>query len=1019
MPLFDESKTGSSASTARKSALTAPPPPPPPPPSFPTPPVKGEFGESSTSGREALTSPITTPTVGFESDTIKITTPPPPQGYQDPDVAGTRDDSSEMLADLSSAQLTANPLPSMPSISNVGAVPFSGSINWNAIPGGFQPGRRKRLYQLSQFHGGINQKSSPRDISDQECQEATNVTVSQIGRIRLLGDLNPISGVHDGGDGQAAMTDASATFIIDDLIGSTIFNTTDGSSGLITDNTATVVTATLAGGTDNDWDDDDVFEINSTGLITDVLAAGGATHIPSPGYGLFVFKSGYSLEATPTQGDYTIVAATDGANVRLKDSTTATGDLLDISTTGTSNQHVAPVFYAAGNGLYACNADLESTETRKAHILVYRKDINRTITVTGWSSGEALISSPIRSAAAAANTVNLATSHIDAAQNGQMSVTIINTGSGNWGTSGGLVYYFYVSYLFDNGCETGLTSIGTDTFTDEKCDFNISIKHSNSNPLGGNKRIHGARIYFRKTGTVERFMLAEVSLPDGIKGVLDTTFTPWDVAAAGIYDLAANITFESPPSLYIYSDLNIYYANEMYDESLDNGFTDATCDYNNDPTIDHDDDSGRIKVNMMVDGTGIPDGAYVASVTSDTSFELSVSTTTGSVTNGTLTFYSTPQPHEVRYRTATVGANGIVFIGCYAFRNKVFADGMMYSMANKPGVFPEYNVIDSPSSDGTPITVLMSFQDKILQFKQDALYIMNISNPSQYYTEASFRNCGIMNPCQAFHTPFGIIFVNYIGCFIYDGRKVISLTSGKFTIANWGISEGSVVDTSGNAAKDAINVPCIGYDPRSQSIIVLKNIGDNSTDTGAWIYHMETQSWVEATSFITNGSADRHTNFIISPSGHLTIGRDARAVLYNFKDVSLQTITYWTKDLDFGLPSQTKYLYKVYITYKGDADALTVAYGVDGETDTSDLYHFSKASWGGTTDTTPLLDKNSTADLESWHVAELYPDDAGDGTDAGTEGKGWKSISIYMNGEVDSTFEINDISILYRPRPIK
>ena len=67
-------------------------------------------------------------------------------------------------------------------------------------------------------------------------------------------------------------------------------------------------------------------------------------------------------------------------------------------------------------------------------------------------------------------------------------------------------------------------------------------------------------------------------------------------------------------------------------------FTDATCDYNNDPTIAHDDDDGAIKVGMVVSGTGIPTGSTVASVTSDTSFELSASTTGGSVTNGTLTF---------------------------------------------------------------------------------------------------------------------------------------------------------------------------------------------------------------------------------------------------------------------------------------------------------------------------------------------------------------------------------------------
>jgi len=68
-------------------------------------------------------------------------------------------------------------------------------------------------------------------------------------------------------------------------------------------------------------------------------------------------------------------------------------------------------------------------------------------------------------------------------------------------------------------------------------------------------------------------------------------------------------------------------------------FTDATCDYNNDPTIAHD-ASTKMVVGMAVNGTGIPVGATIASVTSTTAFELSVSTTGGAVTNGTLTFDS-------------------------------------------------------------------------------------------------------------------------------------------------------------------------------------------------------------------------------------------------------------------------------------------------------------------------------------------------------------------------------------------
>ena len=99
----------------------------------------------------------------------------------------------QLAAQIQASDIQINPLPSLSAVSSVGSTAPTGVINWNAIPGGFQPlpqvaGGRKKLYQLSQFHGGVNQKSSPRDIADFECQEAQNVTVSQVGRIKLLGD---------------------------------------------------------------------------------------------------------------------------------------------------------------------------------------------------------------------------------------------------------------------------------------------------------------------------------------------------------------------------------------------------------------------------------------------------------------------------------------------------------------------------------------------------------------------------------------------------------------------------------------------------------------------------------------------------------------------------------------------------------------------------------------------------------------------------------------------------------------
>ena len=794
-----------------------------------------------------------------------------------------REDKQERIAEQRRADFAAlrkinadGGLPSVASISNIGSIPFTGTVK--SIPGGFQPlpqvvGGRKKLYQLSKFHGGINQKSSPRDIADFECQEATNVTVSNVGRIKLLGDC------------------------------------------LNTDNGITV-------------------------------HADAVSKRCLPGYGLFQFTA--PADQAGTVGEEVITLTTDGQSIDAYDSTVGAAD--DWITLGgsTDTSAVAPIFYASGNGVYVTDANhISTSNTRKAKIYVYREDQNET--VSGWEEGTPLIGSPTTDNENATPTTKVGIQDADVASstNGALEVCIVpgglvgadTGGEGSWDGK----YFFYVSWLFDGGCETGLVCIGTDTFSEGTLRLNPSLTHTDAAPLGGDKRIEGARIYYKEAGTAERWLLAELSLEQGVKGALDSTFVPWYLSG-NVHDLAdtSRLVFEAPPSIHSYVSLNGYYADEVYTKSED---------------LDQD------------DGTG---GASIVG----------------------------PLAHDIAYKTVAVGSGGVVFIGNIEFQGKHMPDSMMFSVPSKPGVFPKYNRFDSPSSDGSPITALAVYRDTILQFKENGLYIINVSNPNQFYAQSSFRDCGVLNPCQVFTTSFGVIFANKFGCYLYDGQGVTSLTDGKF---DW-LSQSGVSEATSNAT-DA-TVPCVGYDPRSQSIIVLKDIGDdadkddNSTAYEGWVYNMGTRSWTEGSVMITNENGRRHTNFIITSGGYLSILRDNVDTLLNYNhdklvDTGNQTITYQTKDLDFGLPSQTKKLFKVYITYKGTPPS-TINYRIDGSTT---AYGFTETNW-------------AAAGVTDYEVATLVPDDA-------DEGKDWKSISIYMTGSATSTFEINDISILYRARPIK
>jgi len=85
------------------------------------------------------------------------------------------------------------------------------------------------------------------------------------------------NGSHDGAANAAVLTDTSKSWTVGEWVGGNIVNSTDGSSGTITANTATTITAVLSGGTENDWDVSDAYSISvnaqSESILTDTTAS--------------------------------------------------------------------------------------------------------------------------------------------------------------------------------------------------------------------------------------------------------------------------------------------------------------------------------------------------------------------------------------------------------------------------------------------------------------------------------------------------------------------------------------------------------------------------------------------------------------------------------------------------------------------------------------------------------------------------------------------------------------------------
>ena len=119
----------------------------------------------------------------------------------------------------------------------------------------------------------------------------------------------------------------------------------------------------------------------------------------------------------------------------------------------------------------------------------------------------------------------------------------------------------------------------------------------------------------------------------------------------------------------VQESVNMNTFTEWYYEELDlndeaTSITDATCDYDDDPTIEHDSNANILK-GMAVSGTGIPTGSYVGVKTSNTEFELykdgaEVDTTLGSKTDQTLTFKGGVDSETSTYITSARPAKKVV-----------------------------------------------------------------------------------------------------------------------------------------------------------------------------------------------------------------------------------------------------------------------------------------------------------------------------------------------------------------------
>jgi hypothetical protein len=845
--------------------------------------------------------------------------------------------------------------------------------------------RQKAVYTIDRFDGGLNLNKSPRDLSYWEACQMDCLAPSKIGRLIRLGDFG----------NQLAKT------------------------GLVVDDTACV-----------------------------------------ENYGLHYFKlsneDGLGASGTPTN----YIAMQDGNDINIFN-TDDSGVVADVIT-GLQNTS-KPVYHNASNRVYVSDASFNASVTntymfgivdrRKLFpftsgssvsycktgnsVLFKNQNLYHPVPIKGSSAGRINVVGTQSASTARGGLALDSTGHHGIYMNINFEDIIGDESSGTgWGGTaplGAKFYYIFASFLYDDGSETKLTPVSdsvANAGTDDGSTLLSSahtIKATTTNAAVYQKmvikqvfidgtemftnfpRVHGVRFYYSEAGADDgdllgndKYLFAELDFRYGLK--LVSEFGNWNLfmndssalaqvqiegaaETSGNTDPDGTLSIVSPPTAFTYYSLNLFHQEEIKDDLL--------------------------------------------------------------------------------WATSTIG-NGIAFIGNIKYDAREYSDAMLYSGAGETdagsaypmwGTFPvDSNRIDIPGAAGE-ITALKWTSNRVLQFRKNALYVVNVEDVLAPIVEGVYQGMGVAGQYAVTETPFGVAWVNENGAYAYNSedKKARSLTIGR-------------LDTEDFQANSPHVNTKIGYDDKAKMLIIT-NSTKYDTDGYHYAYSFVTDAWCTWNANKAQ-AANVKTNFAIDHEGYLTGGVDDDTALDIYRwgttPTSTPIVDYITKDIDFGKPSLDKRLYTLYISYTGGAsqDSMYVYFRINGlkgseftdgwtqlQTiqDYTDPYGSTNSTaWGGssgspiTGDTTigTADDLDSTDQVVSTGKYEqklakinlrhlVASSGSVDDTVISLSGdadrtalpadylKFARSIQFRIKGTAATTFEINDISLVFKEKRLK
>lgn len=335
---------------------------------------------------------------------------------------------------------------------------------------------------------------------------------------------------------------------------------------------------------------------------------------------------------------------------------------------------------------------------------------------------------------------------------------------------------------------------------------------------------------------------------------------------------------------------------------------------------------------------------------------------------------------------------------------EAYPDRILKSLPNRYDIFPNTNYIDVVTEDGESIVAIETFNDRLLQFKENTLYIINVSKDLEFL-EDTFNYLGVQNKNAVSKSDVGIVFANKFGIYVYPGSgEPVNLTAK--------IDESEYATFAGDG-KDLVTI----YMPTMDQFVVART-NNSDTKSDSFIVDMQTQTVTRTTDGVDFSQQYGYSNVVLDTENGqpLWISDDnSNTKVFTIDNIDDSTSTVnghasgkfnlKTKYYDFDRPGVKKKIHKVRVSYKCSATTnVQVKFGVNQEETISKVF----------ADGDNFSSNELSTTGGAFRVAELSPNVSSQSNNVYSF-----ALEFTNDGTVPEDFKINDISIVFRYKNVK